>query len=64
MRFFFGGLSCVERDKVVLGDKIENWEHLRRLLVYKSPKLTVGTCRLCKCCTSPQTYPRDLTLQG
>lgn len=30
MRFFFGGLSYVERDEVVLGVKTENWEHLRR----------------------------------
>lgn len=31
--FFFGRLSCAERDELVLRDKTNNWKHLRRWFV-------------------------------
>lgn len=60
---FFGGRSCVERDEVILGDKRE-LEKAENIFVNNSPELILDRCRLCKYCTSPDTYPRDLTLQS
>lgn len=52
-------VSCVE---VVLGDKTENWEHLRRL--WTSPQSCFWT-RVCYVnITQDLTYPKDLTLQS
>lgn len=63
MIHFFGGLSGVERNEVILGDKRE-LERAENIFVNNSPGPILDRCRLCKYYTSPDTYPRDLTLHS